>query len=177
MSSINLVVNRNDQLEKELKRLRIFRIIAIGSLIVVALISIIIFIINITLPIPAVRKDQQQTLSNISFLREKLVKSYLINNRIKNISDIMAKRKDYSKTFDQLLSKIPADLAIDAFEIEEGVITISISGNSLIPINDLINEVIKMGNEEKIIKNVAIEGLVLNAGIGRYILTLEADVL
>lgn len=175
-SSINLVSTKNDQLEKELKRLRLFRIIAVISLILVASVSVIIFVINITLPIPAIKKNQEQALSGISLLREKLVKNFLINDRVRNISEIISKRKNYSSTLENLLSKVSADLSVDTFEVEGKIVSISISGDSLIPINNFLNNIIELGNKGKIIKNVLIESLTLNSTNGKYTLSMKADI-
>lgn len=174
--SINLVSGKSYQLEKELKRLKIIRIAAITSLVFVSLISILLFIITVTLPISAVKKDQQQTLGNIGNLHKKLIKYSFINDRVKNIADIMKKRKNYSLISDSLLSKAPADLSIDAFSIESETVILTVSGVSLIPLNKFIDDLIILGDKGKIIKNVSIESLILNVDTGKYSLSMQADV-
>lgn len=174
--SINLVSGKSYQLEKELKRLKIIRIAAITSLVFVSLISISLFIITVTLPMSAVKKNQQQALSGIGTLHKKLIKHALINDRVKNIADIMKKRKNYSEISDALFSKASSDLSIDAFSVESGTVILTVSGVSLIPLNKFIDDLIILGDKGKIIKNVSIQSLILNVSTGKYSLSMQADV-
>lgn len=177
ISDINLVSSKTHQLEKELKRLKALRITAVGSLAVVALVSVLLFVITITLPIPSVKKDQEQTFSNISSLHEKLVKYALINDRVNNIAGVIKSRKNYAKLASVILGKLPADLSVDSMTIDGGTFTLVISGGSLTPIDDFIESVRVLGDKENIIKNLVVQSLVANAGTGKYILTLHADTL
>ncbi len=173
---INLVSSKDNKLEKQLFRLKILRVLAIISLVTIASVSVVVFIVNFTLPLESVKKDKQTTLSDISFLHKKLVKYYLINDRVKNISDLISKRKDYSKSSSVVLGKVTQDLTVDSLEVEENMINISVSGVSLIPMNQLIDDTIKLSDEGKSIKNLTIQSLVLNARSQRYTLTLQADI-
>ncbi len=175
-SDINLVSGKAYQLEKELKRLKILRIIAVLALVSVSAISILLFLVTLLLPISSVKKDQEKTMSNTVLLREKLVKYYLINDRIKNISQISKERKNYSIIANTLIEKTPANLSVDILTIENGTITISTGGISLIPINEYIDSVIEIGDKKQGIKNLTVESLLFDT-TGRYVLTLQADVL
>lgn len=176
-SDINLVSGKVYQLEKELKRLRALRIVAVASLVSVALISILLFLIIILLPISSIKKNQEKTLSNIALLREKLVKYSLINDRVKNISQISSKRKNYASIANTMVEKVPPGLSVDILTVEDGTISISVGGVSLIPINEYIDTIIRIGDKKEGIKNLTVESLVLNNNTGKYILTLQADVL
>lgn len=176
-SDINLVSGRAYQLEKELKRLKVLRVAAVVSLVSVSLISVLLFLVTLLLPISSVKKDQEKTLSSIAFLREKLRKYSLINDRIKNISEISQKRKNYSTITNTMIDKVPPDLSVDVLAIEDGTIAISVGGVSLIPINEYIDTIIEIGDKKQGIKNLTVESLVLNNNTGKYILTLQADVL
>ena len=69
-SDINLISNRSEKIEKERKALNSLRIIAGVCLFIVAAVSVGIFLINFTVPISAVKKQQEQTLSQISTLNK-----------------------------------------------------------------------------------------------------------
>lgn len=176
-NNINLVSSKTEQLERELKRLKALKIIAVASLAVVALISILLFVITLTLPVSSVKKDQEQTLSSISSLHEKLVKYSLINDRLNNIASLIKSRKNYVLLVNTVLNKLPADLAVDSMTIEGKTFTLVISGASLTPIDKFIEDITVLGDEEKIIKNLVVQGLLVNAESGKYTLTLEADTL
>lgn len=176
-SDINLVSSKTHQLEIELKRLKALKIIAVGSLAVVVLVSMLLFIITVTLPVSSVKKDQEQTLSNISVLHEKLIKYSLINDRLNNIAGVIKSRKDYSKITNAMLNKLPADLSVDAMTIDAGTFTLVISGDSLTPIDNFIEDAVVLGDKEDTIKNLVIQSLVANADTGKYTLILQADTL
>lgn len=176
-SDINLVSSKTNQIEKQLKNLKVLQIVAISSLAIVLLISILIFLITVTLPVASVKKEQEQTLSNISSLSEKLVKYSLINDRLSNISDIVKERKDYSKIANSILNKLPADLSVDAMTMDSGTFSLVVSGTSLTEINSFIDDVSVLGDKGDIIKNLLLQSLIANADNGKYILTLQADIL
>lgn len=176
-SDINLVSSKTQQVEAELKRIKALKIAAISSLAVVGLISILLFIITVTLPVSSVKKNQEQTLSNISALHEKLTKYTLIDNRVNNIEGIINSRKDYTKLLNTLLDKLPPDLTVDSMIIDAGTFTFVVSAQSLTPIDNFIEDVRILGNKENLIKNLSIQSLIVNAGGAKYILTLQADTL
>jgi hypothetical protein len=176
-NDINLVSGKAYEFEKELKRLKIIRVAAIVSLVTVSLISILLFLITLLLPISSVKKDQEKTISSIALLRQKLTKYSLINDRVKNISEITKQRKNYSIITNKLLSKVPADLSVDILTIEDGAISISVGGVSLVPINEYINSIVELGDKKDGISGLVVESLVLNNNTGKYILTLQADIL
>ena len=176
-SSINLVSNKILKLENEQKRLRLFKIVAVASLVFVASASIILFIITLALPISSVKKDQEQTLSSISALRKQLVKYVLIKDRVKNISEFMSSRKNYASSANTIFEKLPQELSVETMILEDKILTLSVSGDSLIPVNEFIDDLVEIGDSGKIIKNLTIQSLVLNFSNGRYILSMQADIL
>lgn len=173
---INLVSSKTFQLEKELKRFKTLKLAAIGSLSLVALVSVLLFILTITTPVSSVKKDQEQTLSNISSLNEKLVKYSLINDRLSNISDILKTRKDYANISALMLDKLPVDLAVESLVIEDKTLSLTVSGTSLTLIDSFIKEIVVLGDKETVIKNLVIQSLTTNADSGKYSLALIADV-
>jgi len=177
MSSINLVSTKVAGLEKELERLKIFRIAAVTCLAIVLLLSVLAFILNVTLPISTVKKEQQAAISGISLFNTKLTQYTLLTDRVKNITDIIAKRADYGSQLNQIFGKIPADSSIDTLNIEPGKISIIISSASLLSINNFIDAIVDFGNEGKILKNVIIQGLTLDSESGKYSLNIQADIL
>ncbi len=175
-SSINLVSNRNIQLEKGLKRIKAIRTIALISLIFVSAVSIIIFILNLALPLQSVKKDQQDTIASIALQHKKLATYTLISDRAKKLQGVISQRKNYASQVNTVLAKVPADTTIDALEIEKGKISIAVSSTSLLSINKFINDTVALGSEGKILKNVVIQGLSVNTSGGKYVLAIRADI-
>jgi competence protein ComGC len=176
MSSINLVSTNVVGLEKELKRLKIFRVVAAICLIIVSSLSVLAFVLNITLPIESVKKQQQGTLAEISLFHKKLTQYTLLSDRVKNISNIISKRENYVPQANAIFGKIPSDATIDEFNIQAGKITLGVSSTSLLSINKVIDDIVAFGAKGEIIKNVIIQGLTLSVESGRYSLSIQADV-
>lgn len=175
-SEINLISNKNTALEKELRRLRMVRVLAVISLAVVSLIAILIFVLNITLPFGSVRKDEQMTEAGLSLLHGKLYTYAAINDRVNNISSVISQRDNYIPQLNQVLSKVSADLSVDQLAVQTGKIDISVSGLSLLSINKFIDDIVSLGNQGKVIKDIIIQGLSLDPNSGRYTLRIEAGI-
>lgn len=175
--SINLIGGKTFDVDRELRRLRILKTFSIVSIVLVALIAIVLFLITLLLPISAVKQDEQQTLTNISLLHKKLVNYFLVSDRINNISQIIAKRKTYGSVSSAILKKVPQELSVDTLSIEDNTLTIVLTGSSLLSVNKAIDDMVLMANDKKIIKNLLIESLVLNSSVGKYSLSMKADIL
>jgi competence protein ComGC len=173
--NINLISNQNVALEKELRRLKRFRLISIVCLVVVLAASILIFVLNFTLPLDSVKKEQTATASNISLLHKKLVTYTLITDRVKNISNIISQRGNYIPQVNDILGKVPTDVSVDGLGIDPGKITISISSTSLISINKFIDDMVSLGTQGKVIKDIVIQGLSLDVGNNKYVLNMKAS--
>jgi hypothetical protein len=176
-NSINLVSTNVAGLEKELKRLKVFRVIAVISLIIVLSVSVLAFILNITIPIDSVKKEQQAAIAGISLFHKKLTQYVLLNDRVKNISSLIGKRANYVSQINQIYGITPADASISALGIEKNKISVTVSSMSLLSINKIIDSVVSLGVNGKTIKNVVIQGLTLDVGSGKYSLSLQADIL
>lgn len=174
--NINLVTGKSFDLEKQLKRIRILRVLSILSLVLVLSISLILFLITFFLPISSVKQDEQQTLSNISVLHKKLVSYFLIKDRIDNISEIIDSRKNYGVVSAAILQKVPQELNVETLSIDDKTLTLVVTGTSLTSMNQVIDDLIAMSNTKKLITNLLIENLVLNTQAGKYSLSLQADV-
>lgn len=176
-NNINLISNRNVELEKESRRVKRFRLISIICLISVSLVSILIFVLNFTLPLDSVKKEQSATLASISQLHKKLVTYTLITDRIKNISNIISKRGNYLPQVNQILGKVPTDASIDGLTVDKGIIVISVSSTSLLSVNKFINDMVVLGAQGKVIKNIVLQGLSLDVNSGKYTLNMKTSIL
>src|ERR1035437_10251295 len=167
-NNINLISNQNVQLEKELRRLKRFTLISMICLIVVSVVSISVFVLNLTLPLESVKKEQSATVANISHLHKNLVTYTLITDRVKNISNILSQRGNELPQLNAILGKVPKDLSVEGLEIQKGKASISVSGTSLISINKFIDDMVSLGAQGKVIKDIIIQGLTLNTTTEKY---------
>jgi Tfp pilus assembly protein PilN len=176
-NNINLISNQNVGLEKELRRLKQVRITSIICLVVVSLMSILIFVLNLTLPLDSVKKDQNTTAANIALLHQKLITYNLITDRVRNISGIISQREDYTTQLSQILGKLPAGVSMDGLQIDTGKITFSVSSTSLVSINQFIDTMVSFNSQGKIINNLVMQGLSLDTSSGEYDLNMQAGIL
>ena len=175
-NSINLVSTNVVGLEKELKRLKIFRVAAIIGLIFVSLLSVLAFVLNVTLPIESVKNQQKATITEISVFNKKLTQYTLLTDRVRNISSIISNRKDYGLNTSVLFGITPVDASIDTLNIEKGKLTMSVSSASLSSINKFMDDIVALGVKGKIVKNIIVQELTSNVSNGTYSLSIEADI-
>jgi cell division septal protein FtsQ len=174
--SINLVSPKNEQLEKEQRRLRIARISALVIMAMVAGIAVLVFIINLTLPLSSIKHNEDVTLSNISVLHKKLAEYYLVEDRVDNLSNVISKRQKLPDITDALLAIIPADLSVGSMQVNAKSVSLDISGSSLISMNKLIDNVILLGQQQKLIKNIIMQQLSLDVKDNYYTVSMQADI-
>lgn len=171
-NSINLISTKNEQLERELRMLLLVRVIAVSMLITLAVVSIIAFIVSTQIPLSRIKQEQNNTLASISSLHSKLTSYYLIKDRINNVNNLLATRKDYSEVMDLILSKMGADMKIQAIDIEKTQVRIRASGPSLITINKSIDDTLTLANNSKLISRVELTSLILDVKQGQYLVTI-----
>lgn len=176
MNSINFVTGKNLDLEKQLEKVKYLKIAAIASLLIVAGVSVIIFIITLLLPVPSVRKQQDQALLGISKFHKKLVTHVLVLDRLKNITGVQNLRKDYPQIANTIINKMPQDLLISTFNIENGVFTLTVNGASLFSINQFVDDAIVASDKTENFKNFKVTGLKYDPEIDQYALTFQSDV-
>lgn len=176
-NGINLVSSKSEAQDKEQKTLKLLKIFAVISLFSVALLSIVVFLINFTIPISAVKREQEETLAQISTLSKKHAIYNLTKDRLTNISKVLKIRKDYAKSLNVIFTKIPSPLVVTDIRVENDSLAMAVTGNSLLLINDVIESLIEFSNGKKIISDLVIESLVFNPQSGEYVLSIKANIL
>jgi hypothetical protein len=139
--------------------------------------AVLVFVLNITLPTESVKKEQQSTIVGISLFDKKLAQYVLLDDRVKNISSLISKRKNYVPNIYKIFGKISDDTSVDMLSIQTGQLALTVSSGSLPSINKFIDDLVAFGVSGKIIKNVIIQGLTLNVDSGKYSLSIKADIL
>jgi hypothetical protein len=174
--SINLVSPKNEQLEKEQNRLRVARILAFATMAFVVAIAILVFVVNLTLPINSIKQNEQTTLTNIAVLHKKLTQYYLVEDRANHLANIIAQRKIIPDIAGDLLTVIPQDLAISSMQIDAAKVSLIVSGASLLSMNKLIDDVTMLQEQKNIINNIVMQQLSLDVKSGQYSVSIQADI-
>ncbi|MCL6096445.1 MAG: hypothetical protein M1444_02050 [Patescibacteria group bacterium] len=176
-NDINLVSNKDEAFLKEKRRLKQVRTIAVVSLVVTALASVLIFIINSQTSLSSIKKDENSTLSNISYLNKKAAKLAIVNERLKNISDILQKRKNYTNAINTLLQLMPPDVYTATLELDKNDVFLVANSNSLLSIDKFLNGIIDLSFKKQILGSVTIESLSVNAKTGNYSISIKSKLL
>lgn len=173
-ASINLVSTQSHEVEKKMQRLVMVRAIAIILLSSIAILSVIIFALNLSTPIASIKKQETGTLADISGLHSTEGGIFLAKDRVNNIQNIMSNRNNYSDLISQLSSNVPSGLSVDLLSIDQNKINITVSGQSLDSINKFVDYFAGLANNKKLISNVNIQNLALNSFTAKYSVSLNA---
>jgi len=174
---INLIQNKDEEVTKEKKKIKILNFIAISFLTIIVLCAVIIFIISTQFSLSSIKRDQNAAIFGISQLKSKAGKLLIVNDRIKGITEILNKRKDYSIVSNSLLGLIPQGVVVKAFSLDKDSVKISVSSSSLSSINTFLNALVSFSSQKKIIRNLVMEGIIVNTKTGQYTLSIGATIL
>src|SRR3989344_1802795 len=155
---INLVLQEGIEELKQKRKLRRFRIAAVSSLIVVLVISLSLYLLKLNLS-SGLEERKNSLLSQLAPLRNKEAKLKIVNDRIRNISSIQGTRKDISKIVDEILTAMPKQMSIENLEFEETSVLLEASSNSLVLIDDFINNLIEMGEQKRVVRTMILDSL------------------
>ncbi len=175
-NNINLILSKEGQSLKKKKKIKLLNTIALGLLLVVAVSSVVLFLLNTLNPLSSIKKDQLATINNITFLNERSGKLVIVNDRLKNISEINNKRKKFSSTLDYLIGQL-GNLKINFLELDNKSISFSVSSKSLLEENQFLQKLIEKSSKKEMMKDLIIDSLTVNEKTGLYILSLRATVL
>lgn len=176
-SEINLISNNDAASIKEQKRLKTVRYAAVVCLILVALISVLIFVINSQIALSSIKKDENSTLQSISSLNSKAAKLTIINSRVKDISTILQKRKNYTSAINTLQQQMTPDVHMTSLELDKNDILFVVNSNSLLSLNKFLDNIITLASNNKLLNSVLIESLTVNEKTGSYALIVKATLL
>lgn len=175
INDINLLVGKDANYLRQKKLLSLARIIAFTTLGIVAVLSVIVFFLNSQFSLASVKSQEDAVLQNLSSFSKKQAKLFIVNNRITNIATILNRRADYYKILSLILNRVPAEVSINRIEIDKKKISLTVSSNSLSPINILINNFVDMVRKKETITSLVLNSLTLNAKTGRYSISLDAS--
>jgi len=175
-SDINLLIKEDVKLLKHKKRVKMFRAVVLGSLVMVLMISGAIYTLNQRFSSSSIKKDQDSFLNQILNFRKKEAKLTIVNNRINNISNVLDKRIDSYRIVSTLLGKVPDGISVDNLEFSEKTIVINVSSETLRPIDDFINNLIDMAERKEIINALILNSLDVSE-VGEYSVSINAGLI
>lgn len=167
-SEINLISQNQLEIAKSDKSLRILRFIAIASVCVIGISSLILFFIIQSISPAGIRKQQDALRVSLASSRVKEAKAVLISRKLKDIKQIIKGRENYDVLLADINSAIPENISINELEVNEEVVRITATSNSLLPIDRFLNNLLAMVEKKKFIGNLSISGLTSEGEGGEY---------
>ena len=157
-NEINLVLKEGVEELKQKRKLSRFRIAAVSSLLMVLVISLSLYLLKLNLG-SALEERKNSLLSQLDPLRNKEAKLKIVNDRLKNISIVLGTRKDISKIVDEILTAMPGEIFVENLEFEETSVTLKATSNSLVLIDDFINNLIDMAEQKRVVRILILDSL------------------
>jgi len=171
---INFLATKTSEKAKKKKGLMLVKVIAIFSLIFVALLSVLVYYVNGKIYPQALRSERDSLLRRLSTLHNREAKLAIVSNRIENISELIDKRVDYSKLISKFFEKMPSGIKVDNLRLDKQTILLTISSNSLLPINEFIDGLIELGKEKEI-SVLLLDSLSTSEASSAYSVSLTAN--
>ncbi|TXG76511.1 hypothetical protein E6Q11_04600 [Candidatus Dojkabacteria bacterium] len=146
-NEINLVTNKDSS---SIKRSRLGKVRKVSYLLLftIAVFSVLIFIINIRYSVNSVRQKQNSVMNNLSLYNDNIVKIIFLNLRLVDINSITSGRTNYQNTLEKFFANVPAGVEVQAFSMDNGKLNITLVSNSLLSLNEYLNESLKVADEE-----------------------------
>jgi hypothetical protein len=92
---------------------------------------------------------------------------------VRNISNLLSKRQDYTQTVSTIIAKIPAGLTVGVITAAANKIDLAVSGASLKDINQFVDSMTGLVGRGKIVKSVTVQGIALDSKSQIYSVRLE----
>lgn len=137
-----------------------FRIISFGLLMVVFLASLVLFVLKLQSPLESLKREEQSLLNNISVLDQKRGQYAFLNDRLKNISEILKTRPAFSEVLDTFSTIIPAGVNLSGISLDKKTAKVTFESNNLTEINNMLEATIAlMQNDTTFAQRVALDEL------------------
>jgi len=155
--NINLADKRNPNQERKEKAKKI-KAISIVLLIITAFLAIIIFIVDYRFSVSYVRKQEAELMKSLEPYTETSSKLFIINTKLTDIVSLISQRNNYDEKVKLIINGKSDDLEIEEFIINQNGAEIIFSSASLTPIDDYLNNLIKL-TDEGILQGVTLNSL------------------
>lgn len=159
-------------INKDLRRVRILRVLAVSFLFGIAGISIILFFLISLSPLPSLQDQEKQALTRIQQYHQEMAQFTLISDRLKASKTVLAQRTDYSTLLMSIRETIPSDLTVTAFQVDEKEISLTVSGKSLASIETFLENLVVKSEEQEDFSKVIMEKLFFNQSGSNYTMTV-----
>lgn len=174
-SDINLISLNQSELVNEGRMVRLLRIIAIISVLIVGVSSLALFLIIQGISPSGIRKQQAKIERDISSQRAKEAKIIIVDRKIKDIENIIKKRPKYDILITDITNIIPVGVSVNNMEINDNKVKLTVTSGSLLSLNNFLDNLFNMVKNTKVIGNLTIDGISVNGNSGIYSMSVSGD--
>lgn len=172
---INLVSTGKGDQGKE-KKLQKIRIISTGFILVIGLLSVLVFILNISSPLGKIKQQEDSILSQITAQQDRAAKLAIINERITTVSKIYKQRPDYNYILNLILTKKTDNTKLVGMDLGESSVTVSLSSSSLLTLNNFLNSIIDSSKKSEKINSVFLDSLSVSQTSSSYTMAVKINI-
>ncbi|RJQ37111.1 hypothetical protein C4559_03975 [Candidatus Microgenomates bacterium] len=176
MKEINLISKRKEDFLKSKKVLKTLYTLSIACLFVTFICSVGIFLLKLSSPLPGLKAEEEELVNNISLAKQKLTKIVVLDERLKNVSGLLAKKSDIDSTID-IITAQAKDVKITVLDIQKKKLSISSSSQSLNSIDLFLNSLVAISSDKKKFSKVTLNNLNTDFKSGKYTFSLDIDLL
>jgi len=174
-SDINLVFPNSAEAIKEERIIDLLRMSAIVSVSLTGLFSVVLFLIISQVSPASIKEKEQAALRGILELRPREARLVLVNTKLEDVEKIIEKRQKYEQVMEDIVGAIPPDTSINSLDIDSKKVSLTATSTSLLPLDALIDNLIKMVKDRKIINSFTIENFTTDSKNGIYSVSIVAQ--
>jgi len=175
MNEINLLRPKKEGLGGLKNAQNILRILSLVLLFLTFFSSIVLFLLKLNSPLSSAKKEEDSILLRLSSLKSKMAQFLIIEERLTNISEIIAKRPYWNKTIEMLEKEKPQDVSINMLSLNKKNLSLTVSSYSLLSLDELLNNLIKITLNKKVFTNLILNSMTLDKNSGKYTFSIVAN--
>ncbi len=172
-------INLLPQIKRDQSHVKIIvqgmRFFSITLLFVVTVSSVMVFLLKLQLPISRLQQEEKKLQSDLALLHNRRVKYFVLNDRLQNISTVMAKRSNLEKLLNLITQEIPSKSVIESLKVDAKQVSLNITSSSLTPLNTYLDNLLAKNSQQKTFKKVSLDTLIFDNKRKVYTLTFLAE--
>lgn len=168
---INLAIKKKRNTPRK-KQVEILKKISFVILFIVAILSIIIFLLNLRFSISSVKKQQKAAMQNLSTYDQTAIKIFLLNSRLNDIGSILGSRVKHNQSVGKVVFDVTGSMRVEELSVNGSSFSITVSSPSLFDLNDFLNNILSLSSSKEV-SNVSLKEL--RIGESGYTMSLEMN--
>ncbi len=154
-NDINLLHSKTKSpLNSLANKVDILRTIAVFLLFLVAFLSVTFFFLVLVSPLPSLRREENAKRLALRSLYGKITDLYILNDRMKGVSEVLDKRVNYDAIVGGILDNVPSGVTVDALKSIDTDILLDASSTSLLSLQTYVDALVKENTDKKLFSTI-----------------------